>query len=217
MLAGAASGKSRQLRNGGRSRRLSHTSAQRERCGKFEYCAQYRLLFRSAASCLPVRLMCASGSADPLQPLGNTHQTFTPMEEQLSDYEDRYKRGMELLKKMGREELMMDQKALSPDLYEMSVGHLFGDIWSRPGLSLRDRQLVTLAANIALARPTGNFSHYRSSEHIGITRDEIMEVIIQVGHYAGWPTVSNAVRQYTAVIKEDEDIKAGRKSKRELI
>ena len=135
----------------------------------------------------------------------------------MSDYEERYKRGMELLKKMGREELMMDQKALCPELYEMSVGHLFGDVWARPGLSLRERQLVTLAANIALARPTGNHSHYRSSKHIGITHEEIMEVIIQVGHYAGWPTISNAVRQYGAVIKEEEDIRAGRKKKRELI
>jgi 4-carboxymuconolactone decarboxylase len=135
----------------------------------------------------------------------------------VSDYEERYERGMELLKKMGREELMMDQKALCPELYEMSVGHLFGDVWARPGLSLRERQLVTLAANIALARPSGNHSHYRSSKHIGITHEEIMEVIIQVGHYAGWPTISNAVRQYTAVIKEEEDIKAGRKQKRELL
>ena len=135
----------------------------------------------------------------------------------MSDYEERYKRGMELLKKMGREELMMDQKELCPELYEISVGHLFGDVWARPGLSLRERQLVTLAANIALARPSGNHSHYRSSKHIGITHEEIMEVIIQVGHYAGWPTISNAVRQYTAVIKEEEDIKAGRKNKRELL
>ena len=135
----------------------------------------------------------------------------------MSDYEERYKRGMELLKKMGREELMMDQKELLPELYEMSVGHLFGDVWARPGLSLRERQLVTLAANIALARPSGNHSHYRSSKHIGITHEEIMEVIIQVGHYAGWPTISNAVRQYTAVIKEEEDIKAGKKTKRELL
>jgi 4-carboxymuconolactone decarboxylase len=135
----------------------------------------------------------------------------------VSDYEDRYKRGMDLLKKMGREELMMDQKALCPELYEMSVGHLFGDVWARPGLSLRERQLVTLAANIALARPSGNHSHYRSSKHIGITHEEIMEVIIQVGHYAGWPTISNAVRQYTAVLKEEEDIQAGRKQKRELL
>ena len=135
----------------------------------------------------------------------------------MSDYKERFQRGMDLLKKMGRENLMMEQKALSPDLYEMSVGHLFGDVWARPGLSLRDRQLVTLAANIAMARPTGNFSHYRSAEHIGITREEIMEVIIQVGHYCGWPTISNAVRQYTAVIQEEADIKAGKKTKRELI
>jgi 4-carboxymuconolactone decarboxylase len=135
----------------------------------------------------------------------------------MSDYKERFQRGMDLLKKMGRENLMMEQKALSPDLYEMSVGHLFGDVWARPGLSLRDRQLVTLAANIAMARPTGNFSHYRSAEHIGITREEIMEVIIQVGHYCGWPTISNAVRQYTAVIQEEADIKAGKKTKRELV
>ena len=129
----------------------------------------------------------------------------------------RYKRGMDLLKKMGREELMLNQKALSPELYEMSVGHLFGDVWARPGLSLRERQLVTLAANIALARPNGNHSHYRSSEHIGITRKEIIEVMIQVGHYAGWPTISNAVRQYTEVIQEEDDIKKGKKKKRELV
>lgn len=136
----------------------------------------------------------------------------------MSDYKkERFERGMKVLKEMGRESLMMEQKELSPDLYDISVGHLFGDVWGRPGLSLRDRQLITLAANIAMVRPTGNYSHYRSAEHIGITRDEIMELIIQVGHYAGWPAISNAVRQYTAVIKEEEDIKAGRKTKRELV
>ena len=135
----------------------------------------------------------------------------------MSDYKKRRKRGMDILKKMGRENLMLEQKALCPELYEMSVGHLFGDVWARKGLSLRERQLVTLAANIAMARPTGNYSHYRSAQHIGITQQEICEVIIQVGHYAGWPTISNAVRQYGAVIKEEEDIKKGRKKKRELV
>jgi 4-carboxymuconolactone decarboxylase len=135
----------------------------------------------------------------------------------MSDYAKRRKRGMDILKKMGRENLMLEQKALFPELYEMSVGHLFGDVWARPGLSLRERQLVTLAANIALARPTGNYSHYRSAEHIGITREEICEVIIQVGHYAGWPAISNAVRQYTAVIEENEAIRKGRKKKPTLV
>ena len=135
----------------------------------------------------------------------------------MSDYKKRRKRGMDVLKKMGRENLMQEQKELFPELYEMSVGHLFGDVWARPGLSLRERQLVTLAANIALARPTGNYSHYRSAEHIGITRKEIGEVIIQVGHYAGWPTISNAVRQYTAVLEEDRAIKQGKKKKPTLV
>lgn len=129
----------------------------------------------------------------------------------------RFKRGMQVLKTMGRENLMHEQKALYPDLYEMSVGHLFGDVWSRPGLTLRDRQLVTLAANIALCRPTGNYSHYRSAKHIGITHKEICEVIIQVGAYAGWPTMANAVRQYTAVIEEDKAIKRGKKKRPTLV
>jgi 4-carboxymuconolactone decarboxylase len=118
------------------------------------------------------------------------------------DYDARFERGMKVLKKMGREKLMLNQKDLLPEMYEMSVGHLFGDVWGRPGLSLRDRQLVTLAANIAMARPTGNHSHYLSSMHLGITKREIIEVMIQVGHYTGWPTLSNSVRQFTEILEE---------------
>jgi 4-carboxymuconolactone decarboxylase len=128
------------------------------------------------------------------------------------DYGARFERGMRVLKKMGRENLMLNQKALYPDMYEMSVGHLFGDVWGRPGLSLRERQLVTLAANIAMARPTGNHSHYLSSMHLGITKREICEVMIQVGHYTGWPTLSNAVRQFTEILEEEKERK---KAKRE--
>ena len=123
------------------------------------------------------------------------------------DYNERFERGMDVLRKMGRENLMMNQKALYPDMYEMSVGHLFGDVWGRPGLSLRDRQLVTLAANIALARPSGNHSHNLSAMHLGITQEEICEVMIQVGHSAGWPTLSNAVRQFTEIMEEQKKMK----------
>jgi len=127
------------------------------------------------------------------------------------DYDARFERGMRVLRKMGREKLMLNQKALYPEMYEMSVGHLFGDVWGRPGLSLRDRQLVTLAANIALARPTGNHSHYLSSMRLGITKREICEVMIQVGHYAGWPTLSNAVRQFTEILEEQKEMERAKK------
>ena len=122
-------------------------------------------------------------------------------------YANRFNRGMQVLQRMGREKLMLNQKALSSEMYEMSVGHLFGDVWGRPGLSLRDRQLVTLAANIAMARPTGNHSHYLSAMRLGISKRQIIEVMIQVGHYCGWPTLSNAVRQLTDILEEEKERK----------
>jgi 4-carboxymuconolactone decarboxylase len=118
-------------------------------------------------------------------------------------YDERMRRGTKLLKRMGREGLLDDQKSTYPALYDLAVGHLFGDIWTRPHLTLRDRQLITLAANVALARTTGNHSHYHSALHIGITKEEILELIIQVGHYAGWPTIGLATRQLNKVLAAD--------------
>ena len=115
----------------------------------------------------------------------------------------RMKKGFEILKKMGRENTMMNQMEYYPDLYKLSVGYLFGEIWSRPHLTLRERQLVTLASNIALARPHGTHSHYRSAKRLGFTHEQIMEVMIQVGMYAGWPAVAHALIQYEEVHKED--------------
>jgi 4-carboxymuconolactone decarboxylase len=132
------------------------------------------------------------------------------------DYDVRFDRGMQVLKKMGREKLMLNQKALYPEMYDMSVGHLFGDVWGRPGLSLRDRQLVTLAANIALVRPSGNHSHYLSAMHLGVTKREICEILIQVGHYAGWPALSNGTRQFTEILEEQKKMKKNPRKSRLL-
>ena len=104
---------------------------------------------------------------------------------------------------MGREETMMNQKRLYPDLYELSVGYLFGEIWSRGHLSIRERELITMACNICMARPNGTHSHYRSAKHLGFTHEQIMELIIQVGHYAGWPAMAHALIQYEEVLNED--------------
>ena len=118
----------------------------------------------------------------------------------MSKHDERMKRGTKLLKKMGRDGLLASQQEDYPDLYDLTVGNLFGDVWTRPHLSLRDRQLITLAAGVALARTSGNHSHYHSALHIGITREEIIELIIHVGHYAGWPTIGLAMRQLKKVI-----------------
>lgn len=124
------------------------------------------------------------------------------------DYDDRFERGMAMLERMGRETTMLDQKKLDEGLYDLSVGHLFGDIWTRPGLSLRERQLITLAANIACCRPWHtNHSHFRSAMHLGITKREIVELLIHVGHYAGWPTLSVGTDQFMKVLQDEAEKK----------
>jgi len=129
----------------------------------------------------------------------------------MGDFDERMKKGFEVLTAMGRENTMLHFKDLYPDLYTLSVGYLFGEIWSRPHLTLRERELITLASNISLARPQGNQSHYQSAKKLGITHEEIMEVIIQVGHYSGWPTMALAVQQYMQVLKDDAEAEKNKK------
>jgi len=113
-----------------------------------------------------------------------------------------FEQGMKVLRILGREKRMMDQKEIYPDLYKLTVGYLWGDIWTRPHLTIKERQLITLAANIAMARPHGNVPHYNSARRVGITHEQIMETIIQVGAYCGWPVMAHAVRQYGEALKE---------------
>jgi 4-carboxymuconolactone decarboxylase len=121
----------------------------------------------------------------------------------MKGYGARMKRGIALLKKLGqRGPGLAVQKELYADLYELSVGHLFGDIWTRPHLTLRERQIITLAVNIGLCRPRGTPPHFRSALHLGFTKDEIMEIIIHAGTYAGWSAMGNAAHQFKDVLDE---------------
>ena len=114
-----------------------------------------------------------------------------------------FRNGLDILEEMGRENTLDEQKDMYHDMYRLSVGYLWGEIWRRPHLSLRDRQLITLAASVALARPSGTHSHYRSARKIGISHEEICELLIHVGMYAGWPAMAHANRQYRQVLAED--------------
>ena len=131
--------------------------------------------------------------------------------------EDNYTKGLKKLLEMGREDTMLNQRQISEDMYQLSVGTLFGEIWNRPHLSLRDRQLITLAANIALARPHGTHSHNRSAHHIGITHEEICEIMIHVGMYGGWPCIAHATSQYLEVLEERGDPMAKSNPKRDEV
>jgi 4-carboxymuconolactone decarboxylase len=81
----------------------------------------------------------------------------------------------------------------NPKLAELTDGVLFGDVWERPGLSKRDRSLVTVATLIAMNRPDQLRSHLARARDNGVTEQEVVEVITHLAFYAGWPSAVAAV------------------------
>lgn len=86
----------------------------------------------------------------------------------------------------------------APKLAELTDQVLFGDIWERPGLSKRDRSLLTVSALIALNRPEQLRHHLQRALQNGVAKTELIEAITHLAFYAGWPAAMSAV----AVAKE---------------
>jgi 4-carboxymuconolactone decarboxylase len=82
---------------------------------------------------------------------------------------------------------------IAPKLTELTDNVLFGDVWERPGLSKRDRSLVTVSALIAMNRPDQLRSHLARARDNGLTQDELIEAITHLAFYAGWPNAITAV------------------------
>lgn len=91
---------------------------------------------------------------------------------------------------------------IAPRLAELTADVLFGDVWERPGLSKRDRSLITVATLTALYRTDQLRGHIRRAEENGVTRDELAELITHIAFYAGWPTAVNAAGVAKAVFDE---------------
>jgi 4-carboxymuconolactone decarboxylase len=82
---------------------------------------------------------------------------------------------------------------ICPKLAELTDNVLFGDVWARPGLSPRDRSLITVSALIAMNRPDQLRSHLAIALKNGVTQDELVEAITHLAFYAGWPSAVTAI------------------------
>ena len=82
----------------------------------------------------------------------------------------------------------------APKLAQLTDDVLFGDVWARPGLSARDRSLITVGALVALYRGNELPGHLRRALANGVTRDELIELITHLAFYAGWPSAMSAMR-----------------------
>ena len=91
---------------------------------------------------------------------------------------------------------------IAPALAGYTDDVLFGDVWKRPGLSPRDRSLITVATLIALYRTNELPFHLKYALRNGVTRDELVEMITHLAFYAGWPSASTAVGIARKVFEE---------------
>jgi 4-carboxymuconolactone decarboxylase len=82
---------------------------------------------------------------------------------------------------------------LAPALADHTDKVLFGDVWERPGLSPRDRSLITVASLVALYRTNELPFHIGKALDNGVTRDELIELITHLAFYSGWPTAMTAL------------------------
>jgi 4-carboxymuconolactone decarboxylase len=82
---------------------------------------------------------------------------------------------------------------IAPALADLTDDVLYGQVWSRPGLSLRDRSLVTVSALIATNRPDQLRSHLALARDNGVTESELIETITHLAFYAGWPSAVAAI------------------------
>ena len=81
-----------------------------------------------------------------------------------------------------------------PGLIDLSVRVLFGEVWERPGLSKRDRSLITCATLIALGRERQLVGHLGRALDNGLSKKELSEVITHLAFYAGWPAAMTAAQ-----------------------
>ena len=82
---------------------------------------------------------------------------------------------------------------LAPDFYRYVAETAFGMIWSRPGLALRDRSLVTVAQLAALGKTGELRGHLAGALNNGLTKEELVEVLMQTAVYAGVPAANEAL------------------------
>jgi alkylhydroperoxidase/carboxymuconolactone decarboxylase family protein YurZ len=119
---------------------------------------------------------------------------------------DRKEQGAQLLRQMlGPEQAEQVRQAwqeICPDFEEYVVRFLAGEVWSRPGLDRRTKSLVTIATLAALGRPLGLELNIRMALNNGATRQEVIETLLHIAPYAGFPACWEGLATAHEVFRE---------------
>ena len=110
---------------------------------------------------------------------------------------DRLTRGLERLAEIdprAQHNVTEAMVGIAPDFATYLFEFPFGDIYDRPGLSLRDREVATIAALAAMGNAAPQLKvHIGAGLNVGLNRDEIVEILMQMAVYAGFPAALNGL------------------------
>ena len=119
---------------------------------------------------------------------------------------ERYDRGWQKLKEIDGEagERVIDSlKDIAPDFARYLIEFPFGDIYSRPGLDLKSREIATVAALTAMGNAAPQLKvHIQAALNVGCSRREVVETIMQMAVYAGFPAALNGLFAAKEVFQE---------------
>lgn len=115
----------------------------------------------------------------------------------MQNQNERYQRGLEKLKEIDREQgehVIAALADIAPDLAKLLIEFPFGDIYSRPGLDLKSREIATVAALTAMGTAAPQLKvHIHGALNVGCAKQEIIEIMMQMAVYAGFPAALNAI------------------------
>ena len=124
------------------------------------------------------------------------------------DNSERYQRGWEKLKEIDGEagERVIDSlKDIAPEFAQLLIEFPFGDIYSRPGLDLKSREIAVVAALTALGNAAPQLKvHIHGALNVGCTKQEVIEIMMQMAVYAGFPAALNGLFAAKEVFSERE-------------
>jgi 4-carboxymuconolactone decarboxylase len=116
---------------------------------------------------------------------------------------DRYERGRARFLEVHDEKALSTVEGLG-DLGRAIVEFAYGDVYTRPGLSTRDREIAAVASLVALGRSSQIPQHLRASLKAGLGAEELREIILQTATIAGFPPAMNAMATLKSVLAEHE-------------
>lgn len=117
---------------------------------------------------------------------------------------ERYERGLELLQRVdgeGGAQVVDSLKDIAPDVGRYIIEFAFGGIYAREGLSLRDRELATIASLCTQGTCEPQLKvHIRGARNAGLTVEQVIETFVQLIPYVGFPRVLNAISAARGII-----------------